>query len=181
MSLNRLCRLALGLALFLLLTAVPQAARATEVGNTRTFGLGFAVGDPTGIVGKLFLGPGQALDFGLSFARYGGGRCWNGDQYVACNRTGYVGLNVDYLWQNNIIYDRVTLDWHIGAGGRIWFISDNDYEDDLALAARMPIGLDLMFANPSFLEVFVELAPSLYLLPGTDFGIEAALGVRFYF
>jgi hypothetical protein len=44
----------------------------------------------------------------------------------------------------------------------------------------MPVGIDLMFNNPSFLEVFFELAPTLYLVPFADFGIEGALGVRFY-
>jgi hypothetical protein len=45
----------------------------------------------------------------------------------------------------------------------------------------MPVGLDLMFANPGFLEVFFEIAPILYFAPFVDFGLEGGLGVRFYF
>ena len=46
---------------------------------------------------------------------------------------------------------------------------------------RMPVGLDLTFARPSFLEVFFELAPIFFVTPFTDLEVEALLGVRFYF
>ncbi len=161
-------------------------AHATEVGNQRTFGLGFAVGSPTSLVGKLFVGAGQAIDFGVGFTRYGHGRCWNGRRYEYCG-DGYdnLGLHADYLWQENLIHDKVTLDWHIGVGGRLWFLDRDRYVDDgrgsVAAAVRMPVGLDLTFQRPSFLEVYLEIAPSFYVVPGLGFDVESALGVRFYF
>jgi hypothetical protein len=43
-------------------------------------------------------------------------------------------------------------------------------------------GGDLMFANPAMLELFVELAPTLYVVPQlADLGVEGAFGARFYF
>jgi hypothetical protein len=45
----------------------------------------------------------------------------------------------------------------------------------------MPLGLDLTFARPHFLEVFVEIAPGLIILPPLWPDIDAAVGVRFYF
>jgi len=48
-----------------------------------------------------------------------------------------------------------------------------------AIGGRMPVGLDLMFNNPNFVEIFFELAPALYIPFG--FNIEAGLGARFYF
>ncbi len=76
----------------------------------------------------------------------------------------------------------VVLDWHIGVGGRVWFYDYNDNNDnDLAVAARMPIGIDLMFRRPSFLEVFLEIGPSLWVVPGLYLNLDSALGVRFYF
>ncbi|HVZ35697.1 MAG TPA: hypothetical protein VG963_24895 [Polyangiaceae bacterium] len=158
---------------------IPGRAWATEVGRGRDFGLGFAFGSPTSIVGKYFVGDDNALDFGLGFWRYG----WNCNvpddpsfchDYHAFSR---ISLNADYLWQDGIVAGRAAnLDWHIGAGGRVWLGGG-----DFALAARMPIGLDLTFRKPSFLEVFLELAPALYIVPGIDLDIEAFLGVRFYF
>jgi hypothetical protein len=154
-------------------------AQATEVGHGRDFGLGFAFGSPTSIVGKYFIGDGNALDFGLGFWRYG----WHCDrpadnQYCGdYNAFTRVSLNADYLWQEPIVAGRAAnLDWHIGAGGRVWLGGG-----DFALAARMPIGLDLTFRRPAFLEVFLELAPALYIVPDINLDIEAFLGVRFYF
>jgi hypothetical protein len=170
--------------------ASARTSRATEVGNQRTFGLGFALGAPTSLVGKLFVGAGQAIDFGVGFvgSGYGYSRrgCWDGRKYVNCNG-GYdqLGLHADYLWQDNLVYGKVTLDWHIGAGARLWILDQDNYGSDgngtVAVAARMPVGLDLMFQRPSFLEVFFEVVPSLYVVPGAGIDLEAALGARFYF
>ena len=178
------------LAAFIICIGFARASGATEVGNQRTFGLGFALGSPSSLVGKVFVGAGRAIDFGVSFAGYGygysRGGCWDGRKYVNC-RGDYdqLGLHADYLWQENLVHGQVTLDWHIGAGARMWILDQRNYADDgdgtVALAARMPVGLDLMFHKPSFLELFFEIAPSIYIIPGTNFDIEAALGARFYF
>ena len=62
---------------FLYLLASP--ARATEVGTSRTFGLGVQIGDSTGVVAKAFLGSNTAFDFGLGFGGWEGrGRCHAG-------------------------------------------------------------------------------------------------------
>lgn len=150
-------------------------ANATEVGRGRNFGLGVAFGSPTSIVGKYFVGGGNAFDFGLGFWTYGWG----------CNNRGFcegrsfdvVTLNADYLWQDPIVAgSKANLDWHIGVGGRVWVGGG-----DASIAARMPVGLDLTFRKPSFLEVFLEIAPAMYVVPGLYLDLEALLGVRFYF
>ncbi|HVU50975.1 MAG TPA: hypothetical protein VHL80_09840 [Polyangia bacterium] len=156
-----------------------RTANATEVGYARKFGLGFEIGDPTGLTAKLWVAPTNALDFGLGLWGYGFDDCAANHP---CSHYGYHDgtLNMDYLWQSNIIRGQAQLDWHIGAGGRaVWFGGCNG--DCVALGARMPVGVDLMFVNPSFIEVFFELAPIFYIVPGFDFGVEGALGVRFYF
>jgi hypothetical protein len=155
-------------------------AAATEVGRGRDFGLGVAFGSPTSIVGKYFMGRNNALDFGLGFWSYGWRRCSARFRGGYCD--GYDGfdvlsLNADYLWQDALVAGTgANLDWHIGAGGRVW-VGDGDF----AAAARMPLGIDLTFRKPSFLEVFLEIAPALYVVPGLGLDIEAFLGVRFYF
>ena len=166
-------------------------ARATEVGRTRDCGLGVAVGTATSLVGKYFFDRDSALDFGVSFWHWRSG-CWRDrrgrrvcDGYAGSYRHGGFGLFADYLWQNDIVRKKVQLDWHIGVGGRFWRYDDDYYyyDDDrfFAFAARMPIGLDLTFARPSFLELYVEAVPSLYLVPEVDLVPEAFVGVRFYF
>lgn len=157
-----------------------RGAAATEVGRGRNFGLGVAFGSPTSIVGKYFVGGGNAFDFGLGFWRYGWRRCYDrGPDRICDGGSAFdlLSLNADYLWQESIVRGAsANLDWHIGAGGRVW-IGDGDF----AAAARMPLGLDLTFRKPSFLEVFIEIAPALYIVPVIDLDLEAFLGVRFYF
>ncbi len=166
--------------LVVLAVAAAGTAQATEVGYSRKFGLGVAVGDPTGLVGKVWVSPTNALDFGLGFQHYGWQRCdVNGRNCDYAYQE--FSVNADYLWQSNIIKGPFQLDWHIGVGGRIYFFGDNyRYQHDFDIAARMPVGLDAMFRNPDFLEVYFEIAPALFFLP-PFLDLEGALGVRFYF
>jgi hypothetical protein len=169
-------RLSLVIGLAAASLGLVRSAQATEVGRGRDFGIGVAIGSPTSVVGKVFVGGGNAIDFGLGFWTYGWG----------CNDRGYcdgrsldvVTVSADYLWQDSVVAgSKANLDWHIGAGGRVWAGSG-----EAAVAARMPVGLDLTFRRPSFLEVFVEIAPAVYVVPNlVDVDIEAFLGVRFYF
>jgi hypothetical protein len=162
-----------------LLAGAVRTASATEVGYGRKFGLGFVLGDPTGLSAKLWTGPTNSLDFGLGFWGYGVDyNCGNGH----CDRFGYHAgtFNMDYLWQSNLVRGAAQLDWHIGAGGRaVWY--GNCGGDCFQAAARMPVGLDLMFSNPSFVEIFFELAPALYIVQDLYFTVEGGLGARFYF
>jgi hypothetical protein len=161
-----------------LLIGGARTATATEVGSRRPLGLGFAVGTPTSIVGKYFIGGDNALDFGIGFWSYRD--CYDRDRVHYCDGgAGHLGLNADYLWQEPLARGTANLDWHIGVGARLW-VFDDYYSNRVGLAARMPVGLDLTFARPTFLEVFLELAPALNIVP-TRFDIEAFLGVRFYF
>src|SRR5262245_35783403 len=85
------------------LAAVSGSANATDVGYARKFGIGFVIGDPTGLSAKWWVAGTNALDFGLGFWGYGfNNRCFaNGP----CDRYGYHNgtFNMDYLWQSNII------------------------------------------------------------------------------
>jgi hypothetical protein len=167
-----------------LLTAIAGSARATEVGYGRKFGLGIVLGDPTGLSAKWWIASTNALDFGLGFYGYGfSDNCYiDGAGRQVCNRFGYNAgtFNMDYLWQSNIVRSTAQLDWHVGVGGRAWWVG-NCVGDCFAAGARAPIGLDLMFNNPSFIEVFFEIAFVFYVVPGFDFGPEGGLGIRFYF
>lgn len=165
-----------------LLAVTASPTRATEVGSARNFGIGFQVGSPTAIVGKLFLGPANALDFGVGFGdRNNWGRCRfdDGRRHDCAYWGDHVSFHADYLWQDNIVRGTAKLDWHIGVGGRL-LVWDNDYDDRVGAVARMPLGLDLTFNRPDFLEVFFEIAPGLMIVPRTRFGVDVGIGVRFY-
>jgi hypothetical protein len=174
------------------LVAVPPAS-ATEVGDSRNLGLGLGLGTATSLVGKYFIDRESALDFGVAFFRYRRG-CWRDRRGVAyCDgygdsyRNGSFGLHMDYLWQDTLVRRSAKLDWHIGAGARFWHWDNDDYyyyyyrDSRSALAARMPVGLDLTFVRPDFLEIYLEAAPSLYFVPFVELDVEAFVGARLYF
>ena len=96
---------------------------------------------------------------------------------------GYLSLFSDYLWQDRLLIERnFQLNWHFGFGGRLWVHGD-DEEDRGAfeMAGRVPVGLNMTFDRPRFLEVFLEMAPVIFVIPETDVGVDVALGVRFFF
>jgi hypothetical protein len=162
-------------------------ARATEVGYSRQYGVGAQVGDPTGLSGKIWVGQTNAIDLGIGFYGYGyrGGCFTDRDGRLVCDhRYGYgsTSVHADYLWESKLVSgSKAQLDWHIGAGARALFIGDPCGSGCWDVGVRGPIGLDLTFTQPSFLEVFLELAPAFYLVPGAFFAMEGGLGVRGYF
>lgn len=159
--------------LLLLLLVAPSPAVASEVGSPRTLGFGFAFGEPTSLVGKYFVGGGNAIDFGLSFWQLGS-RCPDAPGTGGCRTFGYLGLFADYLWVDRLAEGTARLDWHFGPGLRTWI------GESFALGGRMPIGVDLTFENPRFLEIFFEVSPALYVVPSLDLRIEVMLGARLY-
>ena len=166
------------LALFLLVAGA-RPASATEVGYGRKFGLGFVLGDPTGLSGKYWVGPTNALDFALGFTNYGAGF---GGLLPRQQRRGALPGLLRHQHQRRLplaVEHRpqhgLQLDWYIGGGGRVVLFGGRGFN----LGARMPLGLALMFTNPNFLEIFFEIDPAFSFTGGLTF--EGGLGVRFYF
>lgn len=137
-------------------------------------GVGMIIGDPTGLSLKSWLDRTHAIDAGLG---------WN------THHEDEFHLHVDYLIHDFSAF-RVRsgrMPFYYGIGG---VVAQDDYDhyhnhayhhhDDTHLGVRIPLGISYSFAsNP--LELFAELAPRLDLTPGTDFMVDAAMGVRFYF
>jgi hypothetical protein len=164
-----------------------RVAHATEVGYARKYGAGVVVGDPTGLSGKIWLTNVNAIDLGFGAYGYGyrGGCFRDVDGRAICDRgwgQRILSINADYLWESKILEGSAAqLDWHIGGGARALFVNDPCAADCTLVGARAPIGLDLAFARPSFLEIFLEVAPAFYLVPAAFFGFEGGLGARAYF
>jgi hypothetical protein len=161
----------------------PKAAEATEVGTSRTIGFGVQLVDPTAVIGKIFLDRNDAIDFGLGFWGYGTCYDGNGNPYRCGNGRHDFSIHLDYLYEENIVDSRVRLDWHVGVGGRLifWGYTYNNSDHGVALLGRVPIGLDLTFRRPHWLEVYLEIAPALVIIPPLDFTFDVGLGVRAYF
>ena len=83
--------------------------------------------------------------------------------------SGYLGFGVtgDYYFIDRKLVPEVGLNWYVGFGGWLsfWSYSYNKNKDNaysyahIAAGARLPIGLS--WQPLSFLEIFLDIAPSL--------------------
>ncbi len=154
----------LALVAVLLLVSAAAPASAQQSQNKRV-GVGFIVGEPTGIDLKMFMNRTNALEFALAWS---------------LSDENDLHLQGDYLWHRYDLIDLNNSDempLFFGVGARVIFREDP--RDDI-VGVRFPVGLDYIFANYPF-DIFVEIVPILDLAPDTDFDLEGALGARFWF
>lgn len=123
-------------------------------------GIGFIVGEPTGLSIKSWTGGGNAFDLGIA---------WSLGRHDALH------VHADYLWHSALDeVDEGGLLLYYGLGGRIVFV-----EDDARVGLRIPFGITYLFGDAP-LDIFLEVAPVLDLVPSSDFDVNAAAGLRIY-
>ena len=150
--------------MLLLFTAVaPFAAHAAEVGETRDLGLGIVLGEPTGITGKAYLSREHALDVTLGTGTYDDGR------------DSGLWLSLVYLWHPSVLHSDPSFDlgWHFGVGG---FITDRQIQDDAAIGARVPIGLDVTLHDVP-VQFFLDVSADVEVLPDPIQNLWLGLGL----
>ncbi|MFQ6003021.1 MAG: hypothetical protein ACE5KJ_04680 [Candidatus Zixiibacteriota bacterium] len=147
------------LIIFLVLTAVLTCG--TVQAQDKSFGLGIILGEPTGISGKLWTGYNTAID---------GAVAWSFEKKSS------VHLHGDFLHHsfNRARIDEGKLLLYYGIGGRIKF------EEDSKVGLRIPLGINYLFARSPF-DFFLEIVPILDLAPKTDFSLNGAIGIRYFF
>ncbi len=152
------------LTLFALAGTTSAQSDANESGYKHV-GLGFIVGEPTGIDLKIFFNKRNAVEFALAWS---------------LSDEDEMHIQGDYLWHK---YDLIDLDngdempLFFGVGGRIVLIDDP--VDDV-VGIRFPVGLSYIFTDYPF-DIFFEIVPILDVAPDSDFDLEGAIGARFWF
>jgi hypothetical protein len=145
-----------------------------SVAQERGFGLGVIIGEPTGISAKLWTTSRNAFDFGLGWS-IGGDRV--GNYKGNYNGGSRVHFHMDYLWHSfDAIHSSERFPLYYGLGGRI----NSGAGYDGSVAVRGVIGIAWVPHNTP-IDVFLELVPSLQFTPTTGFGIDAGIGVRYFF
>ena len=147
-------------------------ARAEGIGVSRKVGLGVAAGVAPGFSAKAWVSPRNALDLGLGVG-LGDFAC--NPRFNPCGER--MSFNLDYLVHPGRGLDAGWLAWHVGFGARVWFYQYGQTVETMRFAARVPIGIDLMWFD--FLETFAEIAPSLGFSPTLAF-VEGSVGARIY-
>ncbi len=159
-------------AFFSWLYTLPVQARAET--DLKGWGLGVILGEPTALSAKYRLSPSNAYDFGFGYS-FGHS----------------VQLFSDYLFLypgtfQSSAKEHLMLVPYWGLGASLAFyasnhkksISNNDAR--FSLAVRIPLGVALPISK-SPIEVFAELVPLVYFVPGIDLGLNGGLGLRFFF
>ncbi len=142
------------------------------------FGAGLELGEPSGLTGKLFLTPSQAIDFGI------------GDLYHNYYVPGDgVHIYVDVLWHPFLITEvpAFKLPFYIGVGGRFWsadYCNGPNCTADI-FGVRVPIGIAFDF-NEVPLDVFIQLVPTFdfyhdYNNRDFDLDVDFSIGIRYWF
>ena len=126
------------------------------------FGLGIILGEPTGLSFKKWRSDTTAI---------GGAVAWS------FGKKNELHLHGDYLVHNLDIFrsGKEKLAPYYGIGGRIKII-----KDESRLGVRIPLGIDYIFEKAS-LDVFLEFVPLLDLVPSTNFEVNGAIGIRYFF
>jgi hypothetical protein len=125
------------------------------------FGLGFMIGEPTGISFKKWTGSTTAIDGAVAWS-------FRGEDSLH--------LHVDYLVHrfDLIKVQKGRLPVYFGLGARL------NLQDPTTFGVRIPVGVCYLFEDAS-LDVFFELVPTFDLAPDTHFEISGAIGIRYYF
>jgi hypothetical protein len=135
---------------------------ATSLAQTKGFGLGIMVGEPTGISAKYWTTSNNAFDFGLGYSFL---------------RNSRFHLHGDYLFHaKNIFNTTENISLYYGPGARLRVVEN----DKSRLGIRFNVGLVWIPKNAP-VDVFIEIAPLLDVIPETNFSVNGGIGVRYFF
>lgn len=144
----------------LLLLLLGSSSPAQDKG----YGIGMILGEPSGLSGKYWLNNINALDFGLGFS------------FTSFNNSR-IQMHCDYLWNNyNLIKSTEKLIIYYGPGLKVLTGGNNDAKFGL----RGVIGI-AWYVDTTPIDVFFEVAPVVYLIPGTILKFDGGIGARYYF
>ena len=149
----------------LILCAVLLTSAPLAWGQGHGSGLGIIIGEPTGLSFKKFISPRSAIDAGVAWS---------------LSHDNDLHIQVDYLLHDFRLLKRefgITegqLPVYYGIGGRLRVNGDSHF------GVRFVIGTSYMFETAP-IDVFIEAAPIMDLIPGTELTANAGIGFRYWF
>ena len=130
-------------------------------GGSRGFGIGFIVGEPDGLSLKGWVDHTSSVNAAFSWPR------------------GVFHCQADYAYHN---FDAIRANQgefalYLGIGGRGTFPDAPAAED--VFGVRFPLGIAYIIED-EWLDIFVEVVPSLTDAPASDFDFSAAFGMHLF-
>lgn len=131
-------------------------------------GIGFVIGEPTGLSLKSWLSGSTAITVGAawSFKHEGSLFIW----------ADYTIHSFDITNSGN----PRSLAFYYGIGGKASFVDNDNDGQDTVIGARIPLGLMIPLRNHP-IDFFVEVVPTIDLTPDTDFGVNGGIGMHLFF
>ncbi len=153
-----------------LLLGVPDSASAVEWdqgGHPLGLGVGFILGEPTG------LSVIYRQDERIAFV---GGLAWSVDSDSLHIHADYQ-INLVDLKDPNAPFSRFP--FYAGIGARLQTVEILK-QTKFSVGFRVPFGLSILPADKPF-DGFLEIVPVMNLVPSTTLDLEGGIGARFYF
>jgi hypothetical protein len=154
------------------LAQVPVASPDVKASTTAerqggNFGLGFAIGAPSGLAGKIWMNPNNGIQFSVG-----------GD----LGRVGDLVATVDYTRHFRPFAtedDIYSVPLHFGFGVNL---GSNVFElnNTVLLGPRFVAGATVNITELP-IDLYFETAPTLYVYESLTWSIDGQLGVRYYF
>lgn len=150
--------------IFLVTAAALMFLAPSLFAQDKGLGVGVIIGQPTGFSVKSWLNPQNALDFGLGFS--------------FAKNDNRVHIHADYLWHSfSAIHSTEKFVLYYGPGLKLKTGRSNE---DAVLGIRGVIGIEWM-ARTAPVDIFLEIAPVMNVVPGTGLDMDAGFGARYYF
>ena len=130
-----------------------------SVAQNKGKGLGIVIGEPTGLSAKLWNSNRTAFDAGFAWS---------------LGKKGNLYLHADHLWHNFNTFSNQQLPLYYGLGARV------SIGDNTGLGVRGVLGVNYFFTEIP-LDAFFEIVPIFDLFPDSDFGLNAGIGLRYFF
>ncbi len=161
------------LALMMMAISLPAMAKGDSSSKnaaaygpeSKRIGAGIYLGEPIGFTVKGYVTEKFAID---GIAAWG----FRDKAFTVIGDVTYDCLDIP------IDSDVATFPFYAGAGAKVEFKAGPN--DDTMVGVRIPVGVAAQWRNYP-IEMFVELAPGVGVVPSTRFDITGGIGARFYF
>lgn len=129
--------------------------------QNKSFGVGIILGEPTGLSGKYWTSGINAIDFGLGYS---------------FEKNSNFHLHGNYLFHiDGVTKTSERISVYYGPGIRLKLRDENKSR----LGVRGVLG-GFWIPRGSSIDIFVEIAPVMDLIPSTNFNIDGGIGIRYF-
>lgn len=150
------------LIIVLLLTACVCPSFA----QSKRFGLGLVVGEPTGFTMKYWLSHVNSLNAAIAWSVF------DDNSFQAF----YIHLDHVFYYYDLFRVETGKAPVFIGIGGRFYFPKDGETN----VGFRIPLGIAYLFDQVP-IEIYGELAPVVNIIPETKADLDGGIGFRYFF